>query len=100
LVLFLLRAEPVAAKGSEAALMDERYGLNADLPPRSFIATATSAAGESFTVAVGVCACHEDQDPGQGKFWLLAGEQWVCPECDRTYIFYGERIDIAEPNHI
>jgi hypothetical protein len=81
-------------------MMDERYALNPDIPIRSFIATATPAVGEPFKVAVGVCACHDDQDPAQRKFWLLAGEQWVCPECDRTYLFDGERVDIAEPNHI
>ena len=81
-------------------MMDERYALNPDIPRRTFIATATPAAGEPFKVAVGVCTCHDDQEFAQRKFLLLAGEQWVCPECDRTYLFDGERIDIAEPNHI
>jgi hypothetical protein len=34
------------------------------------------------------------------EFRLYAGQQWVCPVCARTYSFDGERIEVAEPNHI
>ena len=84
----------------KGATMDERYAANPDIPETPFIVTGTTLTGEPVTVALGVCVCHENRGPGFGKFWLRPGEQWVCPECDRTYLFDGHRIDIAEPDHI
>lgn len=80
--------------------MDERYAPNPDTPENSIIVTGETQAGERIIVALGACACNETHDLGRGRFWLRTSEQWTCPECDRTYFFDGERIDIAEPNHI
>lgn len=72
----------------------------ADVPENTYIVTGKTPVGETITIAVGVCVCNETRDLDRGKFWLHAGEQWVCPECGRVYSFDGERIDIAEPDHI
>ena len=80
--------------------MDERYGPNPDLPEHPVIVAGTTLTGEPISVALGVCDCNENRDPGVGKYWLRPGEQWSCPDCDRTYLFDGQRVDIAEPDHI
>ena len=80
--------------------MDERYAPHPDVPQSSLVVTGETTAGEHVDVALGICDCHDTHDFTRGRFWLRAGEQWVCPECDRTYFFNGQRIDTAEPDHI
>jgi hypothetical protein len=79
--------------------MDHREVPNPDIPENAWIATGTDPLGQTVKVAGGSCMCGEDRVFGD-KFRLLAGQQWVCPVCARTYSFDGERIEVAEPNHI
>jgi len=78
--------------------MDDRYAATPAVPEEPIIVTGMTAAGEPMVVAFGFCVCSEERDAGQ--FWLRAGEQWVCPVCERTYRFDGTRLDRAEPDHI
>jgi hypothetical protein len=67
-----------------------------DIPENVYIVTATTPHGESIALAIGVCICRGTRNARGGKFWLRAGEQWVCPECGRVYTFDGERITDGE----
>ncbi len=69
---------------------------NPHIPDHAFIVEGDTQAGESVQVAVGVCVCNANRDVVKGKFWLRAGERWVCAECGRVYAFDGEHISITE----
>jgi hypothetical protein len=69
---------------------------NPDIPLNAFIVTGTTPDGETVKIALGLCVCNEDRDESRGKFWLRAGQRWVCPECGRVFSFDGERIVIGE----
>lgn len=66
------------------------------IPEHAFIVEGNTQTGESVKVAVGVCVCNANHDVAKGKFWLRAGERWVCADCGRVYVFNGERISITE----
>ena len=87
-------------KDPRGQMMDERYAAKSDIPARSYIGTVVAPTGDAIVVALGVCVCNETGGESKGKYWIRAGEQWACPECDRTYMFDGEHIDMAEPDHI
>jgi hypothetical protein len=76
--------------------MIERNVPNPDIPLNAFIGTYQPIVGEPFNAALGDCQCKEHSFDRQIRFWLRAGEQWVCPECGRVYSFDGERIDVRE----
>ena len=71
---------------------------NPGIPEFAFIVTATTILGDEVKIAIGVCVGYHERDEWKEKFWLEAGQQWVCPERGRVYSFDGETIAITEPD--